>query len=151
MPLRSGFLASGPWGGPERSTSVAELLRLGEQFAGDALAARTDGLGPEDLAVLADQNRRAVGDALVLEHQAVRTRHRPFGVEVGEERERDAVERLGPRLVAELGIHGDTQHLGISGLELREKRVEAGDLDASGGREIQRIRDEQHVLLARRP
>jgi hypothetical protein len=70
-------------------------------------------------------------------------------VEVGQERELNAPKALGPGLVTELGIHGDTQNLGVSGLELRQKLVETGDFDASGRREVERIEDDENVLAAR--
>lgn len=70
-------------------------------------------------------------------------------MEVGEQREGNASEALGPGFVTELGINGDTQDLGVSGFKLREERVEAGDLDASGRRKVEWVEDKQDVLAAR--
>lgn len=70
-------------------------------------------------------------------------------MEIREQREGDASEALGPGFVTELGINGDTQDLGVSGFELREERVEAGDLDASGRRKVEWVEDKQDVLAAR--
>ena len=44
-------------------------------------------------------------------------------------------------------IDRDTQNLGISRLELRFERVQAGDFDASCGGEVERVEYEKNVLL----
>jgi hypothetical protein len=48
--------------------------------------------------------------------------------------------------VAVNAVDGDTQNLGVAGLELREEFVEARDLFTSGGREIKRVEDDEDVL-----
>jgi hypothetical protein len=121
---------------------LAQLGGGGQEVSGVALSAGADGLGPQDLAVLADQDRRAVTDARLVEPEAVALADVTLGVEVRKQRVVDPGEAGGPGLVAELGVDGDTQNLGIGGLELRLKSVEAGNLDASGGREVQGIEDE---------
>ena len=97
------------------------------------------GLGPKDRAVLADQHRGPIRDALVVEPHTVGFGDSTLGMEVGEQRELDPVETLRPRLVAELRIDTQTQNLGLGRVELLEKSVQTRNLDASGGREIQRI------------
>ena len=68
---------------------LAQLLGLGQQVAGVAGAAGANGLGPLDLAVLADQDRGTVADARLLEPEAVGGGHAALGVKVGQEREGD--------------------------------------------------------------
>ena len=128
------------------SRLLDEFFALGEELARVAFAARTDGLGPQDLAVLADEHGRAVGDALVVEVDTVALRHRTLGVEVGEQREGDPAKGVGPVLVTELAIDRNTQDLGVCRLELRQERVQAGDFDASRRREVEGIENEQHGL-----
>lgn len=139
--------SSVPGSGPATGWS-AELLGFLEEVAGHPGAAGAYGLGPEDLAVLADQHGGSIGDAGFLEPEAVALRDLTLGVEVGEQREVDPAKAVGPCLVAELGVDGDAQNLGVSGLELLTKRVEAGDLDASCRGEVERVEDEHDVLLA---
>ncbi len=134
---------------PARTLSAAEFFNLGQQLCRFSGAGWADRLGPQDLAVLTDQNRGSVGDACLIQPSAVGLSHGTLWVEVGQERELNAPKALGPGLVTELEIHGDTQNLGVSGLELRQKRVETGDFDASGRREVERIEDDENVLAAR--
>lgn len=134
---------------PARTLSAAEFFDLGQQLSRFSGARWADRLRPKDLAVLTDQDRRAVGDAGLIQPSAIGLSHGTLGVEVSQERELNAPKALGPGLVTELGIHRDTQNLGVSGLELRQKLVETGDLDASGRREVERIEDDENVLAAR--
>jgi hypothetical protein len=67
-------------------------------------------------------------------------------MEVREQGECDSAEALGPCFVTELGVDRDTQNLGIGLFELSEESVEAGDFDASGRREVERIEDEEQVF-----
>jgi hypothetical protein len=131
-----------------REVLAAELADLAEQVPGLPLTGRADGLGPQHDTVLADQHGRAVTDARTVEPQTVGLADRTLGVEVGEQRVVDATHAVGPGLVAELGIDGDTQNLGIRGLEIALDGVEAGDLPASCRREVEGIEDQQHVLGA---
>jgi len=103
---------------------------------------------PEDLSVLANQDRRAIGDAGPVQPEAVFLGDLTLGVEVGEEGELDSIEGLGPSLVTMLRVNTQTQNLGLCRVELLQKSVQTRNLDASGGREIKRIRNEEYVLLA---
>ena len=69
-------------------------------------------------------------------------------MEICEQRKLDPVETLGPPFVTVLRIHAQTQNLGLRRVELLEKSVQTRYLDASSGREIEWVRDEQYVLRA---
>jgi len=111
-----------------------------------ALAAGADGLRPQNLAVFADEDRGAVADAGAVEPQAVGLGDFALGVEVGQEGIVDPAQALRPCLVTELGIDANAQDLDIDGFVVGRDCFEAGNLGASGGREVERVEDEQRVL-----
>lgn len=124
----------------------AKLLALAEQIARVALATDASGLGPLDRTILANQHRGAIGDAHIIEHQAIGIRHGAFGMEVRQKGIGDAVKRPRPCLVTILAINADTQDLGITGLELLLERFESRDFNASCRGEIQWIKHKQNIL-----
>ena len=122
-------------------------MRFRKEVGGRALTGRRDRLRPQDLAVLAHEHRGAIRDPGLFQPGAGGLGHGSFRVKVGQEGKVDSTEAVGPGLVAELAVNGDTQHLGIGGLELREQRVEAGNLNASSRGEVEWIEDQEQVLL----
>ncbi len=126
----------------------AQFLGLAEEILRVAVTCRADGLRPGDGAVLLDEDRGAIADARVVQPKTVGACDVPLGMEIGQQGELDRAEAVGPSLVTELGIDGDTQDLGIAAFELSEKSVQAGDFTTSRGGEVERVENEQDVLLA---
>jgi hypothetical protein len=100
-----------------------------------------------DDAVCIDDHGGAIGDAGVLEKQAVGSCNSAPGVKVGEERERDPTEAHRPIHVAVDRINADTQNLGVGGEEAVLERFDAGYLGASRGCEIEGVEEQHHVPL----
>ena len=135
-------------GGALRMLKTEGLERLGhgKHCLRVALSAGADGLGELDHAVGVDQEGRAVAHAGSVKPDAVVLRHLALRVEVGKKGEVDVAETSSPCLVAVRAVDRDTQDLGVAGLELSEEFVEAWDLDASGGREVERVEHHEDVL-----
>lgn len=127
---------------------AAQFFALLQQVHRLTGSARTDRFCPLDLAVLADEYRRAVGNARLIEPRTVGLGDLAFGLEIGQQGEVDSTKAIRPCLVAELAIDTDTQNLGIAGLELAPEGFKTRNLDASGRCEIEWVEDEQDVLLA---
>jgi drug/metabolite transporter (DMT)-like permease len=122
----------------------ADLLHLGEDPVGVGQLPLAVPLDESHDALRVDDERRAdvrvpVGpvDAVVLGDGAMH---------VGEQRVVLDADRLGPVLVAEGAVRGDTQHLGIGRLEVAYALVEGGHALASAGRPVQRIEEQDDAL-----
>ena len=123
-----------------------ECLALLQQILGIAAPARAGGFGPLHHAVGVDQDRGAIADAGAVEPEAVSLGDVALRMEVSQQGIVDPAKAIGPCAVTELAVHGDTQDLGIAGIELAKQRVQARDFRASGGGEVEGVEDQEDLL-----
>ena len=101
-----------------------------------------------ELAVLIDDEERALGNAIVRAISAISFGHLAFRMKVAEKIVGKSAETLGPSGVAGNAVNLDAQHLSIIAREAFEVGLVRGHLRRSNWRPGKRIKRDDYIFLA---
>ena len=99
-------------------------------------------------AIGVDDHRGAIRDSVVGQIEAKTLGDGTLGVEVGEQRNADASEAIGPVGVTVDAVDADPHDLGVSGFETILQRIQRWHFEASGRCEVERVEEQEKMTLA---
>jgi len=98
--------------------------------------------------ICVDDHRGSIRDPLVGQVETKFLGDGTLGVEVGEQRNADASETVGPVGVTVDAVDADSDDLGVSGFETTLQRIQRWHFEASGRCEVEGVEEKEKMLLA---
>ena len=113
--------------------TLVNFLTFSQEIVRVPLAGRRYRRRVPDHALLIDNHRGAVGDSLVFQIDTVLFCHLALGMEILQERKGNPAGRFCPIVMRKSAINAHTHNLGVTGLELVQYGLQAGNLSGSSG------------------